>query len=161
MNNTGERSGAARALDACIAAALASEGRPLSIYDYARETGISARMLIHYFGSKAAIDTAVIANVQDGLRAEVTRAIEKAKDRRLDRVFQTLAARNRQGVVPLLRFLLARSLSGDRSAVAAMRAQRSVWKQAFRDMLSAEEARQAMILLEGSLIGLILDELKP
>jgi len=159
-NPTLEARADTRALNGCVDAALSAQGRSLSIYDYARATGVSARMLIHYFGSKVELDRAVISLVQDRLRAEVYAAFRFSPDRPVERVVYELSRQDRAEVILLLRLLLVRALNGDADAIEGMRKERAMWRSMLSEALQTEEAAaRAMISLEGTIIGMILGTL--
>ena len=150
-----------RSLRACVAAALRTGGRPLSIHDYARETGVSARMLIHYFGSKAGLDSAVIRAVDDGLRQRAEQLAQalgglKAVDE-LVRGFRSPQSRQ---VRALFRTLLAKAFEGDRLAVAVLIEERERWIALFKQALkSRTEASNTVVLLLGAAMDAILNDM--
>jgi AcrR family transcriptional regulator len=150
-----------RSLSACVAAALRTGGRPLSIHDYARETGVSARMLIHYFGSKAGLDSAVIRAVDDGLRQRAEQLAQalgglKAVDE-LVRGFRSPQSRQ---VRALFRTLLAKAFEGDRLAVAVLIEERERWTALFKQALkSRTEASNTVVLLLGAAMDAILNDM--
>ena len=110
-----------RSLSACVAAALRTGGRPLSIHDYARETGVSARMLIHYFGSKAGLDSAVIRAVDDGLRQRAEQLAQALGGlKAVDELVRGFRSPQSKQVRALFRTLLAKAFEGDRLAVAVL-----------------------------------------
>jgi AcrR family transcriptional regulator len=150
-----------RSLSACVAAALRTGGRPLSIHDYARETGVSARMLIHYFGSKAGLDSAVIRAVDEGLRQRAEQLAQalgglKAVDE-LVRGFRSPQSRQ---VRTLFRTLLAKAFEGDRLAVALLIEERERWTALFNQTLkSRTEASNTVVLLLGAAMDAILNDM--
>ena len=150
-----------RSLNACVAAALHTGGRSLSIHDYARQTGVSARMLIHYFRSKAGLDSAVIRAVDDDLRQRAENLAQalgglKAVDE-LVRGFRSPQSRQ---VRTLFRTLLAKAFEGDRLAVALLIEERERWTALFKQALkSRTEASNTVVLLLGAAMDAILNDM--
>lgn len=136
-------------------------GRPLSIHDYARETGISARMLIHYFGTKTELDRAVIRAVDDGLRSQAE-ALAQTRGglEAVEALAEAFRSPQSAQVRKLFRTLLAKSFEGDPAAVAALVEERTRWTALFESALkSREEAAKTVVLLLGSAMDAILDDM--
>jgi AcrR family transcriptional regulator len=150
-----------RALRACVEAALRTGGRPLSITDYAEETGISARMLIHHFGSKENLDHAVIRAVDDQLRA---RAESLAQARggleAIDQLVLGLKSARSAQLRRLFRTLLAKAFEADPVAVGILLEERERWTTLFEAALKSRvAASEAVTRLLGATIDAILEDM--
>jgi AcrR family transcriptional regulator len=152
---------AQRALKACVAAALRTSGKPLSIHDYARATGISARMLIHYFGTKTQLDHAVIRGIDNGLRTQAELLAQaRGGMGAVEELVQGFRTPQSAQVRKLFRTLLAKAFAGDRVAVAALVEERERWAALFEGALkSHEEAMATVTLLLGAAMDAILDDM--
>jgi AcrR family transcriptional regulator len=152
---------AQRVLKACVAAALQTRGKPLSIHDYARETGVSARMLIHHFGTKAQLDRAVVGAIDGGLRTQAELLAPASGGtgtvRELARAFRTPQSAQ---VRKFFRTLLARAFAGDMTAIAALVEERERWTAVFEGAVkSRQEAAETVTLLLGAAMDAILDDM--
>ena len=144
-----------RALAACIDATLAAGGRPMSLQDLARSTGVSARMLVHHFGSKARLDRAIVAAVEARMRANATAMLARgggALD--VDLIMQSFREPAQLATRTLFRTMLARALGGDADAVAAMQVEREHWLALFEHALGDAAAAERMLAL---VLGATLD----
>lgn len=150
-----------RVLKACVAAALKTGGKPLSIHDYARETGVSARMLIHYFGTKAELDNAVVRAIDEGLHTQAELLAEARGGmgavKELLRGFRTPQSAQ---VRKFFRTLLAKAFAGDRAAVTALVEERERWTALFAGALgNHEQASETVTQLLGAAMDAILDDM--
>jgi AcrR family transcriptional regulator len=150
-----------RALNGCIEAALRARGRSLSIHDYSRETGVSARMLIHYFGTKAKLDGAVIREIDNAMRLQAERLAQTlggpGAAEELVRGFRSPASAQ---VRLLFRTLLARAFAGDATAVAALLEERKRWIDTFqRASRNKRDATSTVAQLLGAALDAILDDI--
>ncbi len=151
----------ARALAACVEATLAAGGRALSLQALARMTGVSARMLVHHFGSKAALDRAVIETVEARMRDDAMAMLARsggALD--ADAIMQSFREPARRATRTLFRTLLARGLGGDATAIAVLRGERERWLALFRQMLGDDaSAGRLMALVLGATLEAIFADL--
>lgn len=149
------------ALTACVAAALRVGGQPLSVHDYARESGVSARMLIHHFGTKAGLDRAVIGAVDEGLRAQAQGLAETLGGlTAVDELVLGFRGPESAQIRNLFRTLLARAFAGEADAVAALVEERQRWTALFEQVLpSPAEAARTVVLLQGAALDAILDDM--
>jgi AcrR family transcriptional regulator len=149
------------ALNACIETALRTAGRPLSIHDYARATGVSARMLIHYFGTRAGLDGAVIRAVDDALRAQAeTLAQTLGGLNAIEDLVLGFRSPESAQVRRLFRTLLARAFDGDPLAVALLVEERERWTALFeRSLKTRADASKTVVLLLGAAMDAILDDM--
>jgi AcrR family transcriptional regulator len=150
-----------RALSACVAVALRTGGRGLSVHDYARKTGVSARMLIHYFGSKAGLDAAVIRAVDDDLRQQAENLGQSLGGlEAIDELVRGFRSPQSRPVRKLFRTLLAKALQDDRLAIMALIEERARWTALFEKSLkSRSEASNTVVLLLGAAMDAILDDM--
>jgi len=150
-----------RALSACVAAALKGGGQSLSIHDYARKTGVSARMLIHYFGSKAGLDSAVVGAVDGALRQRAQNLAQALGGlQAIDELVRGFRSPQSRQVRQLFRTLLARAFEGDRRAIAALIEERARWSAVFEKSLKSQvEASNTVVLLIGAAVNAILDDM--
>jgi hypothetical protein len=133
----------------------------LSIHEYSRATGVSARMLIHYFTTKSKLDSAVIAAIdaslreQAGILANSLGGLAAAEE--LVRGFKKSES---ERVRALFRALLAKAFAGDRSAIVALLEERERWKTLFRAVLKNKtEVDRTVRLLQGAALDAILDDM--
>jgi hypothetical protein len=118
-------------------------------------------MLIHYFASKASLDSAVIRAVDDGLRQQAGNLAQalgglKAVDE-LVRGFRSPQSRQ---VRTLFRTLMAKAFEGDRLAVAVLIEERARWTALFRQALkNRTEASNTVVLLLGAAMDAILNDM--
>jgi AcrR family transcriptional regulator len=150
-----------RALSACVDAALKLGGRTLSIHDYARVTRISARMLIHHFGSKAGLDRAIIRAVEEGLRAQAGNLAQVLGGlQAVDELVRGFRSPQSAQVRRLFRALLAQAFEADRSAIAALLQERERWTSLFESALKSKaDASRTVTLLLGAAMDAILDDM--
>jgi AcrR family transcriptional regulator len=140
---------------------LRASGRPLSIHDYARETGFSARMLIHYFGTRAALDGAVIRAVDDGLRAQAESLAQTLGGlHAVEDLVRGFSSPKSAQIRKLFRTLLARAFDGDPLAVAYLVEERERWTALFeRSLMTRADAAKTVVLLLGAAMDAILDDM--
>jgi AcrR family transcriptional regulator len=150
-----------RALHACVDAALRTQGRPLSIHDYARETGVSARMLIHYFGTKANLDRAIIAAVDNALRAQAGRLAQTLGGlEAVDELMRGFRSPQSAQVRKLFRALLTKALESDAHAISALIEERRRWTTLFESASKSKAAATKNVtLLLGAALDAILDDM--
>ena len=143
------------ALHACIEATLAAGGRPLSLHDLGLATGVSARMLVHHFGSKAKLDRAIVEAIEHRMRENATAMLARgggALD--ADAIMQSFREPEQLATRTLFRTMLARALAGDANAVAAMQVEREHWLTLFGSVLGDPASAQRMLAL---VLGATLD----
>ena len=158
--SSGDHDARARALAACVGATLDAGGRALSLQALARLTGVSARMLVHHFGSKAGLDRAVIETVEARMRDDAMAMLARsggALD--AEAIMRSFREPARRATRTLFRTLLARGLGGDRVAVAVLRGERERWLALFRQTLGddAAAARLMALVLGATLEAIFAD----
>lgn len=149
---------ARRALDRCLDAALAKGSLALGLRDYERLTGISSRMLVHYFNTKAGLEAALLGEIERRLLDEVLTALDDPAGRPID-VVRAFGAPDRAGVRALIRLLVGRAFSGDPAAADVLRRERTRWRKAlsgrYADDATTEEA--LFILVGGAFDQMLAD----
>ncbi len=150
-----------QALKGCVDTALKSGGRLLSIHEYSRATGVSARMLIHYFTTKSQLDTAVIAAIDASLREQAgTLADSLGGLAAVDELVRGFKRSESERVRALFRALLANAFAGDRYAILALLEERKRWKKLFRGVLKTKsDVDRTVLLLQGAALDAILDDM--
>jgi AcrR family transcriptional regulator len=118
-------------------------------------------MLIHYFGTKAGLDHAVIRAIEDRLRLQAEQLARSlgglVAAKKLAVGFRTPQSAQ---VRALFRTLVSRAFAGDAVAVAALIGERARWIALFEDILdSREEATNTVVLLLGSAMDAILNDM--
>ena len=137
-----------RALHACVNATLEAGGKALSLHDHARATGISARMLVHHFGSKAALDRAIIETVEARMRDNAKAMLARGGGGLdADAIMQSFREPAQRPTRNLFRTLLARGLGGDADAIAAIQGERERWLALFAEMLGDQPAAARLLAL--------------
>jgi AcrR family transcriptional regulator len=111
----------AEALQRCVEAVMAARGRPLSIHQLGAATGVSARMLIHHFATKAALEAAISDALGVRLRASLDAVMLRHLPFNLASLEAHFADTGPEGLATLLRVLAARALTGDATAAAVLR----------------------------------------
>ena len=151
-----------RALHSCIEATLAAGGRFLSLQELGRATGVSARMLVHHFGSKAGLERAIVEAIEARMRANATAMLAR-RDGALDAdaIMQSFREPAQRATRTLFRILLARGLGGDADAVAALQGERERWLALFRQALGDDaSAARLMALVLGATLEAIFADLR-
>jgi AcrR family transcriptional regulator len=149
----------ARALKVCISAAIRAGGRSLSIHDYARESGISARMLIHHFGTKADLERAIIRGVDEELRLKAGVLAQSLGGlAAVDQLLQGFKAPASAPVRALFRTLLAKALTGDGAAIEALVEERKRWISMFDELSGDKRGQDIVERLLGAALDAILND---
>jgi AcrR family transcriptional regulator len=149
---------AQRALELCLDAALARGSLALGLRDYGRLTGVSARMLIHYFGTKEGLEAALLKEVERRLLGEVLTLLAEPHAMPID-VVHRFSANDHAPMRRLLRLLVGRAFSGDAAAARVLRIERDRWRLALAERYgSGEEIEQALFILVGGAFDTLLSE---
>jgi AcrR family transcriptional regulator len=132
----------------CLAAFIRAGTLDLSLDQLASEVGISKRMLIHYFGGRAAIETQAMARLEDQLRAQFAPAHWPA-GRSLRQVLTHLWARTTdpaaRGVVLLTMDIARRAWNGSAEARAFYVEQQRLWVDLLMHYLPDRPAVEAAL----------------
>ncbi len=127
----------------------------MSLQDLARSTGVSARMLVHHFGSKAKLDRAIVAAVEARMRENAVSMLARGGGvLDADVIMRSFREPAQLATRTLFRTMLARALSGDVEAVAAMQVEREHWLALFGRVLGDTAAAERMLAL---VLGATLD----
>ena len=143
-------------LEFCLAAYVRAGTLDLSLDQLARAVRISKRMLIHYFGSRDAIEEAAMSLLEDRLRARF-RAGAFPPSASLQSVVaalweQTTSADSR-GVARLAMDLTRRSWSGSDRARKFFEEQQRLWAEMLREFLPDSEAVETLLqLFQGAIL---------
>ncbi|MGA2366243.1 MAG: hypothetical protein ABSG12_12230 [Steroidobacteraceae bacterium] len=118
-------------------------------------------MLIHYFGSKTGLDSAVIRAVDDGLRQRAEQLAQALGGlKAVDELVRGFRSPQSKQVRALFRTLLAKAFEGDRLAVAVLIEERARWTALFKQALkSRTEASNTVVLLLGAAMDAILNDM--
>jgi AcrR family transcriptional regulator len=145
-----------RLLESCLAAFLRAGTLDLSLDRLARAVGSSKRMLIHYFGSRDALEGAAMSLLEDRLRARF-RAGAFPAGATLQSVVanlweQTTSAESR-GVVRLTMDLTRRSWTGSKRAQNFFEDQQRLWAGMLREFLPDAAAVETLLqLFQGAML---------
>lgn len=141
------------AIVACLDVAL-SEGRlDLGLRAYERGTGISARMLTHHFGGNDGLKAALVEEIEERLRQEVTIALRASPDTAFE-IAKAFAAPDRGPLRRLLRAILRDALAGDRASAAILAAERERWRPA---LPSPNAELDLFVLIGGAVDAMLAD----
>ncbi len=143
-------------LEACLAAYARAGTLDLSLDQLAKAVKISKRMLIHYFGSRDALEAAAMSLLEDRLRARF-RAGAFPPGASLRSVVaalwdQTTSAESR-GVARLAMDLTRRSWSGSERARRFFQEQQRLWADMLREFLPDAAAVETLLqLFQGAML---------
>jgi AcrR family transcriptional regulator len=143
-------------LESCLAAFIRAGTVELSLDHLADAVGSSKRMLIHYFGSRDALEEAAMALLEDRLRARF-RASAFPAGASLQTVVaalweQTTSAESR-GVLLLAMDLTRRSWSGSKRARRFFEEQQRLWAEMLREFLPDAAAVETLLqLFQGAML---------
>jgi len=143
-------------LEACLAAFIRAGTLELSLDTLARAIGTSKRMLIHYVGSRDALEQAAMSLLEDRLRARF-RASAFPPGASLHTVVsalwdQTTCPQSR-GVVLLAMDLTRRSWSGSKRARRFFEEQQRLWTGMLREFLPDPGAVETLLqLFQGAML---------
>jgi hypothetical protein len=149
---------ASRALELCLNAALAQGSLTLGLRDYGRLTGVSARMLVHHFGTRSGLELALLAEIERRLLGEVLALIAERGSSPSD-IVRHFKSTNRASMRRLLRLLVGRAFSGDPAAAQVLALERDRWRSALAARYgSAEEVEQALFTIIGGALDTLIAE---
>lgn len=143
-------------LESCLAAFIRAGTFDLSLDALAHAAGTSKRMLIHYFGSRDALEEMAMSLLEERLRARF-RASAFPPGASLKSVIaalweQTTSAQSR-GVVLLAMDLTRRSWSGSERARKFFEEQQRLWAEMLREFLPDAEAVESFLqLFQGAML---------
>lgn len=143
-------------LEACLAAFIRAGTLELSLDRLATAVGSSKRMLIHYFGSRDALEEMAMVRLEDRLRARF-RASAFPAGASLRSVVtalwdQTTGAESR-GVLQVIMDLTRRSWSGSERAKRFFEEQQRQWTELLREFLPDAGAVETLLqLFQGAVL---------
>jgi|GEM_PF-1341717 len=143
-------------LGACLAAFIRAGTLDLSLDHLAEAVGSSKRMLVHYFGSRDALEEMAMSLLEDRLRTQF-RAGAFPTGASLQSVVwalwdQTTSAESR-GVVQLAMDLTRRSWSGSERAKRFFEEQQRLWADMLREFLPDALAVETLLqLFQGAML---------
>jgi AcrR family transcriptional regulator len=137
-------------LEACLAAFLNAGTLEVSLDALARKVKNSKRMLIHYFGSREALEEQAMARLEDRLRARFqARAFPAGTP--IKQVVMTLweqvTSPESRGVLLLSMDLTRRSWSGSERGKRFFEEQQRLWSEMLRQYLPDDSAVEALLQL--------------
>lgn len=157
-------------LERCFVAATQSGSFALSLDALATCAGTSARMLVYHFGSKEALDTALVSRLEVRLRErfsalagparsakDAARTRSPATARAILAVWDELTAPEMRGLLRLTVELRLRALRGDVAAQRVIKSQTAAWRTILtRRGLDTHAAEEFLMLVEGATSQLLL-----
>jgi len=143
-------------LEACLGAFIRAGTLDLSLDTLAKAVGSSKRMLVHYFGSRDAIEEMAMSRLEDRLRARF-RAGAFPANASLQSVVAALWEQTTspasQGVVRLTMDLTRRSWSGSERARNFFEEQQRLWSEMLREFLPDAGAVETLLqLFQGAML---------
>jgi len=143
-------------LEACLTAFIRAGTLDLSLDTLAKAVGSSKRMLVHYFGSRDAIEEMAMSRLEDRLRARF-RAGAFPANASLQSVVAALWEQTTspasQGVVRLTMDLTRRSWSGSERARNFFEEQQRLWSEMLREFLPDAGAVETLLqLFQGAML---------
>jgi AcrR family transcriptional regulator len=143
-------------LESCLAAFVRAGTLDFSLDRLAKEVRISKRMLIHYFGSRDAIEEMAMSLLEDRLRARFQASAFPAGASAQSVVAalweQTTSAESR-GVLLLAMDLTRRSWSGSERARRFFEEQQRLWAQMLKKFLPDADAVETLLqLFQGAML---------
>lgn len=143
-------------LESCLGAFIRTGTLGLSLDALAKAVGSSKRMLVHYFGSRDAIQELAMSLLEDRLRARF-RAGAFPAGASLQSVVAALWEQTTspasQGVVRLTMDLTRRSWSGSEQARKFFEEQQRLWSEMLREFLPDPEAVETLLqLFQGAML---------
>jgi AcrR family transcriptional regulator len=137
-------------LDACLAAFVRAGTLEVSLDALAGAAGSSKRMLIHYFGSREALEEMAMARLEDRLRARFRAGAFPAATPAQTVVmalWEQLTARQSRGVLLLTMDLVRRSWSGSERGKRFFEEQQRLWADMLREFVPDEGAVESLLQL--------------
>jgi len=137
-------------LEACLSAFVRAGTLDLSLDVLAKSARTSKRMLIHYFGSREALEEQAMARLEDRLRSRF-RAGAFPANTPLRSVVTTLwdqiTSPQSRGILLLTMDLTRRSWSGSERGKRFFEEQQRLWSEMLRDFLPDAGAVEALLQL--------------
>jgi AcrR family transcriptional regulator len=137
-------------LEACLSAFLRAGTLDQSLDNLAKSAKSSKRMLIHYFGSREALEEMVMARLEDRLRARFRAgAFPPGTTLRtvVTALWDQLTAAQSRGVLLLTMDVTRRSWSGSERGRRFFEEQQRLWSEMLRDFLPHAGAVETLLQL--------------
>lgn len=137
-------------LEACLAAFVRAGRLDLSLDHLADGVGTSKRMLIHYFGSRDALEQMAMTLLEDRLRARFRAGAFPAgtpPQAVVEALWNQVTSPESRGVLLLTMDLTRRSWSGSERARNFFEEQQRLWSEMLRDFLPDAGAVEALLQL--------------
>ena len=143
-------------LESCLAAFVRAGTLDLSLDALAKKAGSSKRMLIHYFGSREALEEMAMARLEDRLRARFRAgAFPAGTPLRVvvTELWQQMTAPQSRGVLLLTMDLVRRSWSGSERGRRFFEEQQRLWAEMLREFLPDAIAIETLLqLFQGAVL---------
>ena len=142
-------------LERSLAAFVQAGTLDLSLDELAKKVGSSKRMLIHYFGSREALEEAVMTRLEDRLRSRFS--AKSPAGTPLHKVVAALWEQSTQpesrGVLQLVMDVNRRGWSGSERAKAFYRSQQQLWVDLLRESgAGAKDVDTLLQLFQGAVL---------
>jgi len=143
-------------LEDCLAAFIRAGTLDLSLDHLAEALGSSKRMLVHYFGSKDAIEEMAMSLLEDRLRARFRAGAFPASASLkgvVSALWEQTTSPESRGVVLLAMDLTRRSWSGSERAKRFFEEQQRLWAEMLREFLPDAGAVESLLqLFQGAML---------
>jgi AcrR family transcriptional regulator len=139
-----------RLLEACLKAFLHAGALDLSLDTLAKVSKTSKRMLIHYFGSREALEEQAMSRLEDRLRSRFRAGAFPAGTPLLTVVsilWDQLTTPQSRGVLQLTMDLTRRSWSGSERSKRFFEVQQRLWSEMLREFLPDPVAVETLLQL--------------
>ncbi|MEM6312276.1 MAG: TetR/AcrR family transcriptional regulator [Pseudomonadota bacterium] len=146
-----------RARAACLEVALAFGTLDIGLREYERQTGISARMLVHHFGDKEGLRAALLEEVETKLRDEVEEALHNGQ-RVVSDIARAFAAADRLPLRRLLRIALHDALGGHVGTRMVLAKERERWREMLASVVPEDEVEDTLFALVGAAVDTLLGD---
>ena len=139
-----------RLLEACLAAFVRAGTLDLSLDALAKSARTSKRMLVHYFGSREALEERAMAQLEDGLRARFRAgAFPSGTSLRtvVHALWDQITSPQSRGILLLTMDLTRRSWSGSERGKQFFEEQQRLWSEMLREFLPDAVAVETLLQL--------------
>lgn len=137
-------------LEACLAAFVRAGTLDLSLDALARSAKTSKRMLIHYFGSREALEELAMSQLEDRLRARFRAGVFSAGTSLctvVHALWDKITAPQSRGILLLTMDLTRRSWSGSERGRRFFEEQQRLWSEMLREFLPDVVAIETLLQL--------------
>jgi AcrR family transcriptional regulator len=147
-------------LTQCLHAFIQAGTLDLSLDQLARRVKISKRMLVHYFGGREPIERAVMALLEDRLRAQFSPHAFPAgiaPDKVITALWQRTIAKESRGVLLLIMDLSRRAWNGSKLARAFYDEQQRLWIELLLKFIPDRRAVEDILLVfQGAVFAFLI-----